>query len=1269
MTPIDKNYLSLQFWNKVYQKNATEFQSFFEGIMQKAFPDFKKIRPYGNKGDSGNDGYIPAKGIYYQVYAPIDPLEKEAYAAKKFKSNFERLKEKWNQISTIKEYNFVFNDKGVGVTIELESARGELKKANQNVEFEVFKPKDLEQIFFTLSSDDILSLGFDVDSRNVLRIAHEFLEKLEVELDRENAKFVLKVLENIKRIIVNQNDENLILDYGIMEARALQKAERVKEAREKFHSIFESYHDDPRAPLHLAHIYLNNDDFGKNEELLKEAEQIDSTHWLLQLEEIAREIRLGNQFDVSKIDEDLFPSNPRIKSNYYRLYSSLIEKSGYQVKAKSYLERAISLNPDRFSNYDAKLSMLENRIYTHWDDKERFQELVETFSNEIEIVEQRISGWGDVGPRSKALVTIRKLHLFLMQENYTEYGEIAKETLELALLCYFDQLVDKIIADSIHLIELPKKDLLKLLNYLQNAEKPISEILAKCIILQFAHKNTLFTEGKKFFEKIKGQDVLAFINDIENENYENVLSFLKRDMPFTINFAIAIKALPELRRQIVEQLPNDGTIQKEKLFLLLDYEEGKLDDAFEILKNMDLSKLSYIECGPTLKVAQEKKAWEFVIILLEKLLQYEKEETVVLQIEVQLFTANLNLERFPEVIRIGRTILSASENVSLLSDQDKEMLLAQTVYAHIKRGEYPQAKELVEKYNQFLKTFEAKISVETEVYLRNNDPQNALKAVVEATKILKRPSPEQYGSLFFIFNQIGNQMDFRLISLDSVSPNCFVKLKGQDRWFLIGEENELDATKIIKTDEKYSAFIGKKIGEKISFSSKYRSVGVESEIENILPIEKYILWQSRHSAEKLSLEQRWDKIEVIEVPKTEGTIDTKYLVARLEEDFRKRGAFFDLYCQQAVPLALLATNEGSLTNAIGRIVNEGRGYIKASTGTQAELDAQKEVAKKIIAGQPFYIDGTSAFVLSETGLVEKIHGFLPNLKIPQSVISLLLEIQDKCRYTPGLVGYMAYSRGKITVSPFDRTRGEVIEENFEKSIKLLESKPENIGIISAANKSSCFSEQRVPPGLSDACILAQKENLPVLTEDFLYLKVNELETKRKMPPYCSSLSLLRVLYQQKKVRFEQYLDFFCYLSSYRFRFLPISIEDLEKAVFGDANIKVVRPEQLRKFNFVLTLSAEYGVSFSNSFILIRQFLVKILTDDFVLPEVTGKVFAEIISSFPTKDKKSFGKLLLVASTQAINKKYKGVTLSTNVKKKIDLLSEFIQTWSDNIVLL
>jgi hypothetical protein len=104
MKPLDKHYLSLQFKIKIYSKNGTEFQSFFESIMEKAFLDFQKIRPYGNKGDAGNDGYRKESGIYYQVYAPNTPKAKESDAAEKLNSDFIKLQISWNEISKIQEY-------------------------------------------------------------------------------------------------------------------------------------------------------------------------------------------------------------------------------------------------------------------------------------------------------------------------------------------------------------------------------------------------------------------------------------------------------------------------------------------------------------------------------------------------------------------------------------------------------------------------------------------------------------------------------------------------------------------------------------------------------------------------------------------------------------------------------------------------------------------------------------------------------------------------------------------------------------------------------------------------------------------------------------------------------------------------------------------------------------------------------------------------------------------------------------------------------------
>jgi hypothetical protein len=272
----------------------------------------------------------------------------------------------------------------------------------------------------------------------------------------------------------------------------------------------------------------------------------------------------------------------------------------------------------------------------------------------------------------------------------------------------------------------------------------------------------------------------------------------------------------------------------------------------------------------------------------------------------------------------------------------------------------------------------------------------------------------------------------------------------------------------------------------------------------------------------------------IEVPTTDTSIDVKNLINCIEDQKKNGQKPFNIYCEQNVPLAFLAINEGGLLNAIGRIVTEEKGFIRSNLGTLQEMEEQKNIAKQIISGHSFYIDGTSAFVLAETGLLEKIYTFLPNIRIPQSVISLLLDATNKFRYIPGQKGYMFYSQGKINFSDTDPSRMNSVLKNIETSIKILESNPSNVEVISLANKTKTFSEETISPGLSDACILAQKNSTLVMTEDVLYLKMNELETKKRVPGYCSAFAILRVLYEQQKISFDTYLNFFSYLCSYRF---------------------------------------------------------------------------------------------------------------------------------------
>lgn len=143
------------FANKIYKFDGNAFQQFFESIMQKRHAsEFRTIKPHGNKGDGGNDGFIPAKGEYFQVYSPESPSDSVANACKKSKSDFENLLENWNETEQIKIYRFAFNDKFKGAYPDVETTLSEIKSHNSLDDASPFYAQHLEATFLELGEDD-----------------------------------------------------------------------------------------------------------------------------------------------------------------------------------------------------------------------------------------------------------------------------------------------------------------------------------------------------------------------------------------------------------------------------------------------------------------------------------------------------------------------------------------------------------------------------------------------------------------------------------------------------------------------------------------------------------------------------------------------------------------------------------------------------------------------------------------------------------------------------------------------------------------------------------------------------------------------------------------------------------------------------------------------------------------------------------------------------------------------------------------------------------
>ncbi|MGL5245553.1 MAG: hypothetical protein ACRC7R_10305, partial [Sarcina sp.] len=160
----EKYLVRIIFQNKIYSSDAQVFENLFTKIMGYRHLDFQAVRPQGSLGDMKNDGYILNSGIFYQVYGPEDITKSMDTAINKLKEDFHGLVSKWSNEITIKEFNYVVNDKYKGANVTVHKKLVELRNTIKTLEKDyllntgLLVAKDLENILFELQDDDIIAV-------------------------------------------------------------------------------------------------------------------------------------------------------------------------------------------------------------------------------------------------------------------------------------------------------------------------------------------------------------------------------------------------------------------------------------------------------------------------------------------------------------------------------------------------------------------------------------------------------------------------------------------------------------------------------------------------------------------------------------------------------------------------------------------------------------------------------------------------------------------------------------------------------------------------------------------------------------------------------------------------------------------------------------------------------------------------------------------------------------------------------------------------------
>lgn len=230
MNPNGKYIAHLMFKVKVLSSDGLAFEDLFCSVMETDNPDFKRVKPQGQYGDRKNDGFDKTIGSYYQVYAPENLPSKVAKAVKKVLVDFQGLLDFWNGIRPIREYHFVMNDKYKGTFPEIELQLAALEKQHKDVKCRSFLCKNLEDIFLSLSEEQIIHIiGILPQPEDIADIEYGSLNEVINHLQGTNFQYNHETIppspDFQKKIIFNNLSDYVasLLENGNHQSRALKE--------------------------------------------------------------------------------------------------------------------------------------------------------------------------------------------------------------------------------------------------------------------------------------------------------------------------------------------------------------------------------------------------------------------------------------------------------------------------------------------------------------------------------------------------------------------------------------------------------------------------------------------------------------------------------------------------------------------------------------------------------------------------------------------------------------------------------------------------------------------------------------------------------------------------------------------------------------------------------------------------------------------------------------------------------------------------------------
>ncbi len=163
---------------KLRESSGDAFQEFFSTVMGKLHPDdFVRVRPFGQKGDKGCDGYLRSRGQLFACYGALNGDKRKVdYLISKMDDDFAKAKENLSDI--MREWHMVHNLMD-GLPVDAISKLNEMKKANPDIVFGFVGLEGIANRISQLDADAVTELlGPRATNRDALEMQPAELQAL-----------------------------------------------------------------------------------------------------------------------------------------------------------------------------------------------------------------------------------------------------------------------------------------------------------------------------------------------------------------------------------------------------------------------------------------------------------------------------------------------------------------------------------------------------------------------------------------------------------------------------------------------------------------------------------------------------------------------------------------------------------------------------------------------------------------------------------------------------------------------------------------------------------------------------------------------------------------------------------------------------------------------------------------------------------------------------------------------------------------------------------